>query len=342
MQKFTETTFRSVAWLKRANEDGRLDMKPPFQRNPVWSERQKSSLVETILLEYPIPEIYMQDIVTSDGDERHIVVDGQQRIRAVLSFIAGEFEVSEEGSRWIDMTFEDLSTEDKKKIFEYKFVTRILPDIPDEQIRTIFQRINKNTTVLNAQELRHATYWGTFIKLMEELSDLDYWTSFRVFSANDRRRMLDTEFVSELAVAYLNGLQNKKTKLEDYYQLYEKEFDDAEILRSVFERTLGEISQVLPELGYTRFRKKSDFYTLFLVLAAKVDQFPLGSEKRKGLGLNLFNFAKKVDLAISGEIEGLEDAIIDYARHVERAASDVGSRRARHDALAKDVAKMLD
>src|SRR5688572_1409479 len=101
MQKFTETTHRSVAWLKRAADDGRLEMKPPFQRNPVWSEKQKSALLETILLEYPIPEIYMQDIVTGEGNESHVVVDGQQRIRAVLSYLTGDFEISEEGSRWV-------------------------------------------------------------------------------------------------------------------------------------------------------------------------------------------------------------------------------------------------
>jgi uncharacterized protein with ParB-like and HNH nuclease domain len=86
MQKFTETTHRSVAWLKKANDEGRLEMKPPFQRNPVWSGKQKGALIETILLEYPIPEIYMQDIVSASGDESHIVVDGQQRIRAVLDY----------------------------------------------------------------------------------------------------------------------------------------------------------------------------------------------------------------------------------------------------------------
>lgn len=263
MHKYTDTTHRSIAWLKKADSEFILEISPPFQRNPVWSNKQRSALIETILLEYPIPEIYMQDIVDEGGGEKHIVVDGQQRIRAVLDYISGDFAVEEENSRWRDLYFDDLSGDDKKKIYEYKFLVRILPSMPDEQIRSIFQRINRNTVVLNAQELRNATYWGDFIKLMKELSDSEFWTEFGIFSANDRRRMLDIEFVSELSVAYLNGLQNKKTKLEDYYQIYEKDFDDENDVRVLFHVILGEISQILPVLRLLRFRKKSDFYSLF-------------------------------------------------------------------------------
>jgi Protein of unknown function DUF262. len=333
MHKYTETTNRSIAWLKKANDQGQLEMRPPFQRNPVWSLKQKGALVETILLEYPVPEIYMQDVVDENGGETHIVVDGQQRIRAVLEYVAGEFEIAEEGSRWEGLYFEDLSADDKRKIFEYKFVTRTLPEMPDEQIRAIFQRINRNTVVLNAQELRHATYWGAFIKLMEEISDFGHWTDLNIFSPNDRRRMLDTEFVSELAVAYLNGIQNKKTKLEEYYQIYEVEFDEADRVRSIFNIVLGELMQIFPDLGKTRFRKKSDFYTLFLVLAEKVAEFPLDKEARERLSNALRSFADTIDKVISGATNGVSAPYLEYARNVERAASDLGSRRARHAVL---------
>ncbi len=341
MQKYTETTHRSVVWLKRSMDDGRLKMKPPFQRNPVWSDKQKSALVETILLEYPIPEIYIQDIVTSEGNEEHIVVDGQQRIRAVLAFLEGDLEMSEEAGQWAGLTFDDLSPEDKKKVYEYKFVTRLLPEIPDAQIRDIFQRINRNTTVLNSQELRHATYWGEFIRLMEEIADIEYFAKFGIFSANDRRRMLDAEFVSELAVAFLNGLQNKKTKLEDYYQLYEKEFEDATLVKSTFLIVLGEVDQALPDLAKTRFKKKSDFYTLFLVLAEHASSLPLSEEKRRLLGERLQAFAFCVDQIIGGKTDDAPPHLLDYAKYVERAASDLGSRRARRDALEKELGGIL-
>ena len=220
-------------------------------------------------------------------------------------------------------------------------MTRILPSIPDEQIRAIFQRINRNTVTLNAQELRHATYWGAFIKLMEELSDLEFWSKAGIFSANDRRRMMDTEYVSELAVAYLNGVQNKKTKLEDFYQLYEKEFEESERLKSVFFKVLGEIEQLLPNIRDTRFRKKSDFYILFAVMASYERSLPFSEDARKRVAEELVNFGANVDRYLTFTLENFSEEVKEYAKNVERAASDLASRRQRHLALAKVVADTL-
>jgi hypothetical protein len=295
MQRYLNTTQRTVVWFKKTYESGDILIKAPFQRNPVWSERQKSALIDTILLEYPIPELYMQELTEATGDQKHIVVDGQQRIRAVLSFLSGEFELDDESPHWGGLSFDDLSPDDRKKVFEYNFIVRLLPEMPDEELRAIFQRINRNTVTLNQQELRHATYWGPFIKLMEDLADLDFWNVAGMFSANERRRMLDAEFVSELAVAVLNGLQNKKKNLEEFYQQYETTFEDAEHLKGIFVKVLGEIEQLLPDISKTRWRKKSDFYSLFIKLARHVPALPLSSESRKQTSDILLEFSSNVD-----------------------------------------------
>jgi len=332
MHKYLNTTHRNVVWFKRADDLGELELAPPFQRNPVWSDRQKAALIETILMEYPIPEIYMQDLTQDDGSQKHILVDGQQRMRSVLEFLAGGFELDEENTRWPGLSFEDLTPADRKKIYEYDFVVRLLPEMPDSEIRGIFQRINRNTVALNAQELRHATYWGPFIRLMDEISDYEFWNTSGIFSANDRRRMLDTEFISELAVAVLNGLQNKKKQLEEFYQQYETSFEDEEIVRSIFVQTLGELGQVLPDLASLRWKKKSDFYTLFMVFAQHVRSLPLTAEKRADARARLQKFAHDVDelgAAESPSPENVDPLVWGYLRNVERAASDLGSRKER-------------
>jgi hypothetical protein len=345
MQRFLNTTHRTVVWFKKTFEDGNLVISPPFQRNPVWSVRQQSALIDTILLEYPIPEIYMQDLTDDRGNQKHILVDGQQRIRAVLDYLAGAFELDEESPRWAGLSFEDLGSEDKKKVYEYGFVVRLLPDIDQDEVRAIFQRLNRNTMILNAQELRHATYWGPFIKLMEDISDNEFWSDARIFSANDRRRMLDTEFVSELAVAHLNGLQNKKKNLEDYYQQYEQSFEQAEVLRSVFVKVLGEIEQVVPSLASTRWRKKSDFYSLFVVMAKHVGSLPLPAEKRAETGRILVELAAQVDALLREELAPdteLPDHVADYAKGVERAASDLATRMERDRVLELVLQPVFD
>jgi hypothetical protein len=278
----------------------------------------------------------MQEVTDAEGNQKHLLVDGQQRIRTILSFVAGEFDLEDESPGWAGLSFEDLLQQDRKKVYEYNFVVRLLPEMPDEEVRAIFQRVNKNTTVLNAQELRHATYWGPFIKLMEEISNFEFWSDSGMFSANDRRRMLDIEFISELAVATLNGLQNKKKQLEEFYQQYETKFEDQEKLRTIFVRVLGEIEQMLPGIAKTRWRKKSDFYTLFVKLGRHSNELPLAAERRQ-LASNLLNdFAQTVDRVISDnvpETEGKDQRIFNYVRYVERAASDLGARKERERVL---------
>lgn len=335
MHRYLNTTHRTVAWFKKAFDAEELDIKAPFQRNPVWSDRQKGALIETILLEYPIPELYMQELIDAAGGERHVVVDGQQRIRAVLSFLAGEFTLDDESPIAQGLAFDDLTAADRKKLYEYSFVVRLLPEMPDEELRAIFQRINRNTVTLNPQELRHATYWGPFIKLMEHLADLEVWSSFGIFSANDRRRMLDAEYISELAIAVMNGPQNKKRTLEEYYQQYETTFEGRDELLSIFVKVLGEIEQTLPDIAKTRWRKKSDFYSLFLALAKRHARLPMTAEARTQTASALADLAATVDGLMAETIDqaNATENSKKYLRYVERAASDLGSRKARDQVL---------
>jgi len=117
--------------------------------------------------------------------------------------------------------------------------------------------------------------WGPFIKAIQYMADEDpFWSESGLFSANDHRRMLDHEYLSELAIAYLHGPQNKKDRLDYYYQLYEERFEDREHVVKTFRKVTAEIEQLITRLAATRWKKKSDFYTLFLALAPKEGEFP--------------------------------------------------------------------
>lgn len=341
---YLNTTTRNAHWFKKAHEAGELQMKPPFQRNPVWTDKQKSFLIDTILSGLPIPEVYMQDTVNEGGEANYIVVDGQQRLRAVLEFMEGRFALDPKDSpSWGDMEFDDLSPKDKKQIYRYDFVVRQLPDLDDSQIRKIFQRLNRNVVALNKQELRQATYWGPFINLMNSISDWDEWGWLGVFSANDIRRMLDVEFISELAVAVLNGHQNKKAKLDQYYEIYEQSFEDGPKLQKVFRRVLGEIEEVLPEISKHRWSKKTDFYTLFLVLAKHHDKLPMTADKRATAAELLVKFGAHVDQFVKADDTNkpkLSQAVSSYGANVRNSA-DLGSRRKRFEALEEVLAPVL-
>jgi uncharacterized protein with ParB-like and HNH nuclease domain len=80
----------TISWFRDRYREGTLKIKPPYQRKPVWAARQKCSLVESILLQLPVPEIYVQRSTTPDGVTSYAIVDGQQRLRTVLQFVGSE------------------------------------------------------------------------------------------------------------------------------------------------------------------------------------------------------------------------------------------------------------
>lgn len=338
METFLHTTHRTISWFKKASDREELVIAAPFQRNPVWTRAQKAYLIDTILRSLPVPELYMQESIDDEGNEQHTIVDGQQRIRACLDFIAGKVALSPDDSpEWANMKFDELLPEQREKFFGYKFVVRVLPKMSERDLRGIFTRLNRSVVALNQQELRHATYWGSFIKTIEKLADEDpFWANSGIFTTNDLRRMLDCEFISELAIAFLHGPQNKKDKLDEYYELYESEFEDEHRLDEIFRKTTAEISQILPSLKATRWSKKSDFYSLFLVLAKRAKHFPLAKEDRAQLAVQLLELANSIDalVRLDGDIPPEADKRQrDYARAVARAASDKANRIVRENAL---------
>jgi hypothetical protein len=335
MQDFLNSTRRSIAWFKEVHDKEALVLRPPFQRNPVWSETQRSYLIDSILRAYPVPELYMQEAVDSKGREIHTVVDGQQRIRACLEFVEGKSSLIETDSpEWQDLSFDDLSDSDKKKIWSYNFIVRQIPETSEEQLRMIFMRLNRSNVALNRQELRHATYWGSFIKCVEGISNHEYWTTSGVFTTNDIRRMIDAEFISELVIAFLHGPQNKKTSLDKWYETYEPDFPDRQRVEAAFSATLGELQMVLPNIRETRWRKKSDFYTLCLYFLTHANNLPLTKTSRALTTKALVRFGQDVDLFISKGGTATK-AVKTYARGVQRAASDLANRKARSESLER-------
>lgn len=346
MADFLQTTHRDIAWFKQADKLNQLEMRPPFQRNLVWTTKQKSFLVDSILNGFPIPELYMQAIVLEDGGKNYIVVDGQQRITACLEFIEGHFEIDGKDSPSLGgLTFDDLTKEQKKKFYGYQFVVRMLPEISDLELREIFQRLNRNNVVLNPQELRQATYWGSFIKLMNKLATHELWTKIDVFTATDIKRMKDVEFISELAIAVLHGVQNKKQTLDKYYELYEQEFEEKFEIQEKFDKVLREIIKILPNIGSTRWSKKTDFYTLFVLLTKYTELYPLSKAKREGLSELLMIFGSDIDKFVKvakeeGDVSRMSDNVVKYALNL-RASSDLGARRKRQEALDEEL-KMME
>lgn len=331
---FLEPTTQTVSWFNKRLSDDELVLKPLFQRNPVWTLTQKSYLIDSILRGYPVPEIYLQTTEDKDGNDSHVVVDGQQRIRACLEFLAGNFALSEPDADWDGARFEDLTKDQKTALRQYRFAVRVLPELDDTLIREIFGRLNRNNMALNKQELRNATYWGEFITTMNRLAEDPFWVASGIFTVNDFRRMLDVEFISELAIAALYGQQNKKDNLDRLYGDFEEEFPARGETESTFQAVCQVLTSVVDWDSSTRWKRKSDFYTLFAFYAEQIDQLPLARDEVEKHKARLAEFSSSVSAYLADDETTDDEEIRDYARYVQRAASDLQSRRVRLAALS--------
>lgn len=342
-QNFLNSTTQTLAWFANRHKEGELELKAPFQRNPVWTPRQKAYLIDTILRGFPIPELYMQEYTDATGKGHYIIVDGQQRLRACLEFLSGSLALDPEDSPdFADMNFNDLDENQKKQVYNYKFVVRNLPDMPEPELRAMFQRLNRNVVALNPQELRHATYWGEFITSVEWLAADERWSLCGVFTPNDVRRMLDIEFISEIVVAHLHGLQNKKESLDGWYQAYEREYPQRHEVEAAVLKVLSEVLSIIPELERTRWRKKSDFYSLFLWMGRQSRLMPFSREGRAELRNILMQFADQVDKFLADpDAPNIPEMVKKYAIAVERAASDLANRKERDARLTELMGNII-
>lgn len=140
-----------------------------FQREEVWSPKQKSELIESILMGLPIPVMYLFE----DKSANLIVVDGRQRLTAFFEFLDNKYPLS--GLKILrelnGKKFKDIDPVYQSKLEDYQLITQVIkPPTPDAIKFQIFDRVNRGGTNLNNQEMRNALYQGNATKLLYRLS----------------------------------------------------------------------------------------------------------------------------------------------------------------------------
>ena len=85
--------FQTISWFNDLFERQRLELDPPYQRRSVWSQAFKDYFVETILLSYPAPAIFLHEEITAEGRSIYNVVDGKQRFPRSISLLQFVFGV---------------------------------------------------------------------------------------------------------------------------------------------------------------------------------------------------------------------------------------------------------
>ncbi len=162
--------------------DGKLDIRPPYQREFVYNEKERNAVLDTLQKDFPLNVMYWA--VREDGN--YEVIDGQQRTISICQYVEGDFSIDGIG-------FYNLPNDKQDQILDYTLMVYFCSGTDSEKLAW-FETINIAGKVLTKQELRNAVYSGSWV------SDAK-----RYFSKNSRPKIGDE---------YLSGSANRQEYLE--------------------------------------------------------------------------------------------------------------------------------
>ena len=196
----TQAYDKSVADVVRMIEDKDIRLDPDYQRNYVWDNKKSSLLIESIILNVPIPVIY----VSQEQDDTWSVIDGLQRLYSLKRFFEGKFKLS--GLEILsELNKHDINSLNPKALRLLKNgllrVIMITHDSNEEIKYDVFMRLNTGSVHLNEQELRNCLYRGNLNRLLKELTNNVQWQTLLGLKA-PHKRMADRELILRFLAIY--------------------------------------------------------------------------------------------------------------------------------------------
>lgn len=344
-----KTTTKSVLDLINLYEHGHLNLEPGFQRQSVWTERDRAKLIDSILRNYPLPALFLYKR-QENGKLVFDVIDGKQRLESILMFtqsIRGRFYArtqlpGADSVEWVDWAV--LKRRGGQHLITGYEIPVIEVDGEIGDIINVFVRINSTGKALTRQEQRHARYHkSAFLKEASRLAHRfeSYFSKNGIFSPGQLSRMKHVELMCELMLSMVQGdVLNKKTALDRV--MATSSFDGRQLAKAtkMVTTTLNRIRQMFPQLKSTRLKQVNDFYSL-AVLIGKFEQEKLILTNRRSnrLAWDLLQaFANRVDEVreLQRKAKGArqdQELYRDYLLTVSQMTDDVAQRRKREQIL---------
>ncbi len=303
-----EYTPLDFAQWKAANS---LSLTPKFQRRGVWNSAARGFFVDSLLRGMPVPPIYLRQTQSPERDRvMREVVDGQQRISAVMDFIEGKYRLSKTlKGPWAGKTFGALAEEEKDRVTGYAFAVEVFPGISDLEVLEIFSRLNTYSVKLNNQELRNGRFFGLFKQSVYSMAHehLEFWRRHSIFTEQSIARMNAEEFVSEIYVAFLAGMQDKKKSIDEFYDLYDESFPKQSAIERRFRDVVDDVNASVGEiLKETVFRRPPILYSLFCAIYHRRHGLPEATIRTPKTALTA-----DVRLSLRDAVEGLSGKVDD-------------------------------
>lgn len=198
-----------------------LSERPSFQRRYVWTNRLASRLVESILLNVPIPPCYL----SQNEDFELDVIDGQQRLYSIYRFLDNQYKLNglEVLKELNGLRFHEIPPKSQRQLKTHTLRCVLITNESHPEIKfDVFERLNTNTVPLNAQEIRNCIYRGTLNSYLKDAVIYKPWLGVLGKKQPDKR-MRDEELVLRFFAFWLNGVGTYKTPLKHWLNDVAKE-----------------------------------------------------------------------------------------------------------------------
>lgn len=192
-----------------------------FQRDFVWSKSQADRFIESLLLGFPVPGIFL----VQGSENIFLVLDGQQRLKTLQSFYKGLFRDRTFRLQYVQPNFrgqgyDDLDTDSRRRldnsIIHATVVRQEVPSEDQSGIYKIFERLNTGGTLLQPQEIRVALFNGPLIGLLRELNEDEHW---RGMCGNRSKRLKDQELILRF-LAFRSRGDRYKAPMKEFLNEY--------------------------------------------------------------------------------------------------------------------------
>jgi uncharacterized protein with ParB-like and HNH nuclease domain len=241
--------------LKDQVDDGSLVLADKFQRRRVWDDAKSSRLIESLLLNVPIPVCYFAEI----DDGSYSVIDGQQRLTAIYRYINNEFSLRSLRIRddLNNKRFHQLGVADQRLIKSRSIRCIVILKDSDPDIRfDVFDRLNSNSVRLKPQELRNSLYRGKLNDLIRELSENEVFKRVRGVKDVDKR-MQDCEMVLRFFAFHFDSrlYRGYLSKFLDDYLKKGQHFGEEDLRqhKNIFERVIQDVEYVFGAHSFRRY-----------------------------------------------------------------------------------------
>lgn len=299
----TQAYDKSVSDVVRMISDKELILDPDYQRNYVWDNKKASKLIESIILNVPIPVIY----VSEEEDCTWSVIDGLQRLNSLKRFFDGKFKLSglEILSELNKCDYKSLPSKSLRMLKNGLLrIIMVTADSNDDIKYDIFMRLNTGSVHLNEQELRNCLYRGKLNNFLLNESKNPQWLEMLGLK-EPHTRMSDRELLLrflalgtswnkyEKTVTGYKG--NMKSFLNNFMKQHQNDVGNINYYKTLCEETIAKVYEVYGELAFRRLNEDGSVTPVNRAImdAVLISSFPYSfgklKEKKNVIQERLFN-----------------------------------------------------